>query len=169
MFYIAEAYDDYTAYIDEVTEAGCMKKKQLKTEHQLIQLSKEQEIVGLYASDDRVESLIAYEATELPTPEELKEYVREHGISEYKTFENVLLTPKSGMLHVEYVVGYELGYDNIADHVCYLGEKGSYTNYLDSAKVFNRADAQKTAALMRQRGKTGKLWKAIRIEVGHED
>lgn len=153
MYIVYEAFDDNTANIYDVG-SGVLK---YMSEKELITLANNNNVLGLSASNNKINYINAYSIYTFPTEQEAYEFCKDNSIStrntKYISGYFYVFNRNNIVKHVEYYVCNYIG-----DAVTYVGENKSYTPYIQAAKVFNKAEAGKTAALMTKMSKTGKHW-----------
>lgn len=159
MLVVYRAYDDNTADIMDITNYGV----QFYYENALVALSKNQRVIGLSVSNNKINYLTPYSVISFACEDEAIEYIKENGLSyRNKIYANgmyYVLERTDKIIHVDYIIGYITEVESI-----YLADKG-YTPYINSAKTFTKNEVFKVANKMRYSSKTGKLWKAIRVPV----
>lgn len=159
MYIVKEAFDDNTANILDI---GTYMTREM-SEIELIRFSKDNNVMGLSVSNNKINYISAYNCTTFVSEREADEYILENELSYQNkmwihnmwwVFERANLKK-----HVDYYIGTYKG-----DEITYLSESG-YTPYIQGAKKFDKRTAQKRAAIMTNNSKTGTFWKAIRVVV----
>lgn len=159
MFIISIAYDDNTA---EVLELPSQNRKYM-TEQELINFSKHNEVLGLSAGN-KINYIQPYSAYLFPSEDEAYFYIKNNNLS-YNSKHYVgegyyaVVEKNNNKRHVDYFV-----YCCSGPEITYVGKnRGTYVPYKQSAKTFTKHEAQKTAALMTRKSKTGKYWTVERV------
>lgn len=160
MYVVSTAFDDNTSIILDI---GSYRNKEM-TEQELIRfINSGHEVLGASVSGQKLNYLNAYNCYSFPTEAEADEYIRDAGLS-YQNKRNAMgytwvFEKMNTKIHVDYYVVYYLG-----DEITFLCEKG-YSNYINSAKAFDKKTAGEKAALMKKNSKTGKYWTVLRVPV----
>lgn len=164
MYIVYRAYDDNTATILDINTYA---QYDMSESDMVKFINKGNNILGvsLSSSKRKISSLSSYEFMQFPMEDEAYQYCRENNISS----RNIMyingifyVFEKTNMkIHVDYFVCYWEG-----DIATYIGKNGGYTNYIQSAKSFDKETANKQAAILRNKSKTGKYWGIQRIIVG---
>lgn len=163
MYIVYKAYDDNTAELLDI----CTYRRIEMTEIELIRFVQNgNEALGLSVSksNNKINYINAYTFCQFPTEAEANEYIKINGLNySNKKYINdmfCVLHRNNKVYHVDYYVYYMAG-----PELTYLSEKGGITPYIQGAKTFDKKEAGKKAALMRQKSKTGKYWTTQRVVV----
>ena len=100
--------------------------------------------------------IMEYEDGE-PTPMSAEE--EEYYIKQYEKEQKKLREEKE-----EWVIASDDGYSSRMYRSKSKSRSNCYTFYLSDAMIYSKAEAQKTAALMTQRSRTGRVWFGLRIK-----
>jgi len=144
MYIVNKAYDDKSADILDITNGNSMHLD----ESGLVGLAKNHSVYGLACYKNKVSSLQAYD---------FMTFAMSYG--------TIVLIKSNVKYHVSYYVGYYRGDPHMGDYETLVAEGRGYTNYREAAKEFTKTDAEKKAAIMRNRSKSAVPWKAIRGNV----
>lgn len=158
MYIVYKAYDDNTA---DILDIGNFQIKYM-TEIELIRFSKSNEVLGLSTSRNKIIYINAYSCTQFPTEQEADEYIKSMELP-YKNKRFIqgmwwVLERTNHKYHVDYYVCTYRG-----DEVSYVGEKHSYTPYIQAAKVFSKTEAGKQAAMMNRNKNARAHWTTQRV------
>lgn len=165
MYIVNKAYDDKSADILDITNGNSMHLD----ESGLVGLDKNHSVYGLACYKNKVSSLQAYDFMTFATEVEADEWIREAGLNNINklamSYGTIVLIKSNVKYHVPYYVGYYRGDPHMGDYETLVAEGRGYTNYREAAKEFTKTDAEKKAAIMRNRSKSDVPWKAIRGNV----
>lgn len=160
MYIVYRAYDDKTADILGIGKGNINMKR--FSEEELINFTSHHDVIGVSASDKRLNYINAYDILQFPTEDEATEFCHEHGIS-YKNkiyifnywyvFERSYIT-----YHVSYFIRTAKETDNV-----YLGKDIKYTPYMQAAKEFTKDEAQKKVDMMSKNPRAAQNWTIERI------
>lgn len=158
MYVIIEAYDDNTAIVFNTRDCS----RENLSEKQLINLSKIEDVLGLSVGTRSINYIHSYSFMAFEDEGNANSYFKENDISyskkEYDSGYFWYFKRTNIVRHVDYyVVTYK------GEEITYVGDKIKYTPYIQSAKVYDKREANKVAALMTRQSKTGTEWKALRV------
>lgn len=163
MYVVTTAYSDNSAMVTDLMTYETM----FLTESEIVRLiNSKHSVLGVTISSTKrsIVNMSAYSFIQFISEDEAYEYCRETGIST----RNILCISNTyyilerirHSIPVNYYVCYWRG--QVATYLC---ENGGFTNYIQNAKGFSKEAANKTAAIMKRRSKTGKYWTIQRVEL----
>ncbi len=94
-----------------------------------------------------------------PNVVEMSKEEEEYYIKQYEKEQKKLREAKE-----EWVIASDDGYSSRMYRSKSKSRKDCYTFYLSDAMIYTKAEAQKTAALMTQRSRTGRVWFGLRVK-----
>lgn len=163
MMVVYNAYDDNSADIIDVVT---MKRYHQSAQQMINYINKGGKILGVSASNNKINYVNAYSIGTFPTEDEADEYIRDNGLSyQNKRYLNdifYVFEKIDKVIHVKYMI-----YNQTGNEITYVGEtvkgKTTYTPYMQAAKTFTEKEAYSRSASMTKNSKTGKFWFVMRM------